>query len=179
MTRFLKLIVLLAAFLIWVSPALAEKTEDTLPPQVVGTNTMLAAYVDMTQISPNVIDQLGDVFLSLANNEMLKDQGVVLPIGDPQQIVDMLALLRGPFLQAGGEGLAMTVEMPGEDSWSAPIMMSAKTNDKFDAPSMAAMVRSMGGAETEATIESLGNDCLLYTSPSPRDQRGSRMPSSA
>ena len=25
----------------------------------------------------------------------------------------------------------------------------------------------------------MGNDCLLYTSPSPRDQRGSRMPSSA
>ena len=25
----------------------------------------------------------------------------------------------------------------------------------------------------------LGIDCLLYTSPSPRDQRGSRMPSSA
>ena len=24
-----------------------------------------------------------------------------------------------------------------------------------------------------------GHDCLLYTSPSPRDQRGSRMPSSA
>ena len=24
-----------------------------------------------------------------------------------------------------------------------------------------------------------GNGCLLYTSPSPRDQRGSRMPSSA
>ena len=30
-------------------------------------------------------------------------------------------------------------------------------------------------------VESVGNgvDCLLYTSPSPRDQRGSRMPSSA
>ena len=27
--------------------------------------------------------------------------------------------------------------------------------------------------------ENLGKDCLLYTSPSPRDQRGSRMPSSA
>ena len=25
----------------------------------------------------------------------------------------------------------------------------------------------------------IGNTCLLYTSPSPRDQRGSRMPSSA
>ena len=28
-------------------------------------------------------------------------------------------------------------------------------------------------------IEAWGEDCLLYTSPSPRDQRGSRMPSSA
>ena len=27
--------------------------------------------------------------------------------------------------------------------------------------------------------EEFGNICLLYTSPSPRDQRGSRMPSSA
>ena len=26
---------------------------------------------------------------------------------------------------------------------------------------------------------SIAGDCLLYTSPSPRDQRGSRMPSSA
>ena len=28
-------------------------------------------------------------------------------------------------------------------------------------------------------LENQFNDCLLYTSPSPRDQRGSRMPSSA
>ena len=32
--------------------------------------------------------------------------------------------------------------------------------------------------ETVEVDEALG-DCLLYTSPSPRDQRGSRMPSSA
>ena len=31
----------------------------------------------------------------------------------------------------------------------------------------------------EAQRESEAKDCLLYTSPSPRDQRGSRMPSSA
>ena len=32
----------------------------------------------------------------------------------------------------------------------------------------------------QATLELLSSDgCLLYTSPSPRDQRGSRMPSSA
>ena len=33
---------------------------------------------------------------------------------------------------------------------------------------------SQGGAVAEPS-----DDCLLYTSPSPRDQRGSRMPSSA
>ena len=30
-----------------------------------------------------------------------------------------------------------------------------------------------------AALEERGHTCLLYTSPSPRDQRGSRMPSSA
>ena len=29
------------------------------------------------------------------------------------------------------------------------------------------------------TVDDAGRVCLLYTSPSPRDQRGSRMPSSA
>ena len=33
--------------------------------------------------------------------------------------------------------------------------------------------------ETGGTLDALFNNCLLYTSPSPRDQRGSRMPSSA
>ena len=31
----------------------------------------------------------------------------------------------------------------------------------------------------EQRLTALLHDCLLYTSPSPRDQRGSRMPSSA
>ena len=34
-------------------------------------------------------------------------------------------------------------------------------------------------AALEAKADDIYDDCLLYTSPSPRDQRGSRMPSSA
>ena len=34
-------------------------------------------------------------------------------------------------------------------------------------------------AAIENAVERTGKTCLLYTSPSPRDQRGSRMPSSA
>ena len=46
------------------------------------------------------------------------------------------------------------------------------------------LFKSSGSAEQVAAYEKLlldnrNSDCLLYTSPSPRDQRGSRMPSSA
>ena len=43
------------------------------------------------------------------------------------------------------------------------------------------MIASMNyeSAHRELPIGLRPNDCLLYTSPSPRDQRGSRMPSSA
>ena len=37
----------------------------------------------------------------------------------------------------------------------------------------------LGGVERADYHEVWSKDCLLYTSPSPRDQRGSRMPSSA
>ena len=39
---------------------------------------------------------------------------------------------------------------------------------------------ALAAAQTAASKNKIGNYvCLLYTSPSPRDQRGSRMPSSA
>ena len=37
----------------------------------------------------------------------------------------------------------------------------------------------LSSREWVEALDMLGVDCLLYTSPSPRDQRGSRMPSSA
>ena len=48
----------------------------------------------------------------------------------------------------------------------------------------AASIREVHGFEVDLTnanktTEDQYEDCLLYTSPSPRDQRGSRMPSSA
>ena len=40
-------------------------------------------------------------------------------------------------------------------------------------------IQGMGEKGLEQKIREHKQDCLLYTSPSPRDQRGSRMPSSA
>ena len=46
---------------------------------------------------------------------------------------------------------------------------------------LAANILPLGDSSAERVIESYVpyRTCLLYTSPSPRDQRGSRMPSSA
>ena len=41
------------------------------------------------------------------------------------------------------------------------------------------IARRLKDAQNTAAMLTTYNDCLLYTSPSPRDQRGSRMPSSA
>ena len=63
-----------------------------------------------------------------------------------------------PEITARGENEDMTdeAEVEGNDS----------TNEE-----------SVNNGENRA--EAQVDDCLLYTSPSPRDQRGSRMPSSA
>ena len=55
-------------------------------------------------------------------------------------------------------------------------MMESKSDDKKDEEE----TEEEGGdiSDLSKRLEEL-EDCLLYTSPSPRDQRGSRMPSSA
>ena len=51
----------------------------------------------------------------------------------------------------------------------------SRLNYKEDPYVKARIARGQANAEYRAERK----DCLLYTSPSPRDQRGSRMPSSA
>ena len=54
------------------------------------------------------------------------------------------------------------------------LLMGQKDHVKSAMPSGLGSLGLFGGAADAA-----GDACLLYTSPSPRDQRGSRMPSSA
>ena len=49
----------------------------------------------------------------------------------------------------------------------------------FDAAGRAANFQKAKAVGAKVTFISQHKNCLLYTSPSPRDQRGSRMPSSA
>ena len=47
------------------------------------------------------------------------------------------------------------------------------------APTLSGVASSLGVEPGNLANELVSYTCLLYTSPSPRDQRGSRMPSSA
>ena len=52
-------------------------------------------------------------------------------------------------------------------------------SERLQAVKQAAMAERIAGETLDVTAPASGTPCLLYTSPSPRDKRQSRMPSSA
>ena len=75
------------------------------------------------------------------------------------------------FMSGGsrGIGLAMAKRFASD---GANVVIAAKTDKPH--PKLEGTIHTAA-----AEIDAAGGNCLLYTSPSPRDQRGSRMPSSA
>ena len=70
----------------------------------------------------------------------------------------------------------------------AATVMHGLADKSDDANAFGGLFDSLSGNKTDGFLDDLGGllgggnlaqGCLLYTSPSPRDQRGSRMPSSA
>ena len=74
-----------------------------------------------------------------------------------------------------------TQKMFGTDGVRAPVGMEPMTPQTIMRLAHACgqlLGRQHTGLNPRPVV-AVGTDCLLYTSPSPRDQRGSRMPSSA
>ena len=98
--------------------------------------------------------------------------------------IDKLMMLGAKVIYGKGEGIHVSGHGFQEDQK----LMLALTRPKFMVPvhgehrmlvQHARTAHSMGVPENNTLIIDNGDVCLLYTSPSPRDQRGSRMPSSA
>ena len=75
-----------------------------------------------------------------------------------------------PILYAKQTGMVL-MEENGNPAQLLPYTLLLNENGE--------VVEQKIGQVHEQDIETWLKDCLLYTSPSPRDQRGSRMPSSA
>ena len=71
---------------------------------------------------------------------------------------------------------AVNGELLSQNDW---VSQCTQLNHQLNSISHATKKHTHKKTSSFGFIESEANACLLYTSPSPRDQRGSRMPSSA
>ena len=89
-----------------------------------------------------------------------------------------VVLIADKLAQSTVDALGDAVEVRWVDGPDRPKLLEAV------ADADALLVRSATTVDAEVlaaapNLKIIGRACLLYTSPSPRDQRGSRMPSSA
>ena len=71
---------------------------------------------------------------------------------------------------AGGESGVAPVQLPEHHGIGSPGSVGGEVSDFTESAARKAQLK---------VLRKMVKVCLLYTSPSPRDQRGSRMPSSA
>ncbi len=142
---------LAAALALLLIPSLPARAVDA-PKQAIGEDTALVVWVDLEQVDTEMIEKLGDALAGLADNPILQDQAGGIPLGDISEMVDALTLFRSGFVQAGGEGLLLTLEMPEEGSWSPPISLLARTKQDVDAKAMGALVRTMTDGAMDAEL---------------------------
>ena len=88
-----------------------------------------------------------------------------LPIDDPESFLD----LELPKPSASGRDILVAVKAIAVNPVDTKVRRSKDTEEN---------PARVIGYDAAGIVEAVG-DCLLYTSPSPRDKRQSRMPSSA
>ena len=111
-------------------------------------------------------------------DEAEKDEDTTLQLEHCKALLARIASLEGQ-LQSASEPVtskwATTMDPCSSIAALLPCAFSAQQQDEEEEP--------VPPAELQATVDLFNSGrpeaCLLYTSPSPRDQRGSRMPSSA
>ena len=139
--------------------------------------------------------------LGRAYAEALASEGAAVVAADINDCGDTVTAIEA----AGGRAVASALDVSDSDSCAVMAALAAETYGRIDILiNNAALYAGLRGARFENLDEQQwdqvmqvnikgtwltsravvgcmreSGDCLLYTSPSPRDQRGSRMPSSA
>lgn len=150
--KLIKTLALMVAglMLLMAGPAGAVQT----PKQAIGQETALVVWADLDQMDEDMVKRIRELMGAAAENPLLGQLGG-LPLGDIGAFTDKLTLVRNSALQAGGEGLLLALEMPGEGAWSPPMNVMVKTGDKVDTNGLAAIVRTMSEGEMDAELSEL------------------------
>ena len=109
--------------------------------------------------------------------KFLQMRSKLVPVTNLSSKMSMPVIMVGGILQALAPVLGTWVLFLGVALFSAAVLFALVTLPvEWDASARAKTAMVNAGIVTQQEV---GGACLLYTSPSPRDQRGSRMPSSA
>ena len=96
-------------------------------------------------------------------------------LGTPMIFIDEIDGVHGRGDYGGGEAIIKILKEP-----TVPIVLAANTDSSDKMKSIKKVVKTIELKPLSPKLLRLHlNSCLLYTSPSPRDKRQSRMPSSA
>ena len=115
----------------------------------------------------------------LANGTAVLENGILTICGDDDANTIIVADIPGQYFVAA-DFLSSNQTFLKEDVNSIQVLGQGG-NDTIVATSMTSFVTLEGGDGNDRIFGGSAQDliCLLYTSPSPRDKRQSRMPSSA
>ena len=145
--------------------------------------------IHLEQAAPSIVEKAGidATGLKFKARHRIMDVSGTLPAGvSTDQLEHILASYKGP----DGESIrtanvhTTTSSIKSENTVKpVEIISEADTTEKVDISVTADIqndtIRLMGVVPSRSHAETLLGACLLYTSPSPRDKRQSRMPSSA
>ena len=157
----------------------------------------------MVTVGPDTIsiNKRSEYKVVVRNNSSMKAERILVGINMPTWVdIENLSLTSGGKEITDGQDQARLVwsvdQVPGNSSQTMTISAIPRKAEIFDVGVEWTLVPLVGKTSirvTEPKLEmaisgpsevqygetALYHVCLLYTSPSPRDQRGSRMPSSA
>lgn len=127
------------------------------PKAAIGEGTAVAVWVDFEQMDKDMIERVRDLLGGASDNPLLGQLGGGLPIGDIGTLTENMTQVRDGMLEAGGEGLLITLDMPGEGDWSPPMNVLVKASDNADADAMAGIVAKMTEGEQTATMQPIAD----------------------
>lgn len=143
------LMMMLAVVTFVARPAAAAQA----PEKSVADDTMLMLWLDLTQIDGETIIAVSEALGDFADSDMLKQNGIGVPLGDTEQGMADLIETRDAMVANGARGMLLMIDRAAEDSWSPNMRMLVQTTEDADAAKLAELAAGMtdGAATAEAT----------------------------